>query len=1446
MSKGLSATILTEIAKKSGVSPRTLFRFYLDGGTVYLTSHDHDLTFDSQSYNSWRVSHSGVKTYLENKVDNCTVTIDNTDLSMSAYFAAADFSGRKAEILKIFLTRVTAQQDGAVDKAATTITLKSVSGTFPAAGGTAYMSGEKFTFTGVSGATLTGCSARRNTYASDTAIWGEYPLGTASDYEMVFRGVMDTPSITEKNMTVRIVSQFDRSKSYTPWRRFMHRCNWQFCGTECGYNSASKPSGTADSGTTSSLTDAALVGISSMVGGLVKVLGGTNRGASRYITAHNTTTGQISWSTNEVMAAACDNTTRYIIDCDKTKSACSGFGNTAQFGGFDLSSKYNITAENIYSTRRGIASLPDTTSFTPIVYGYAMVKGVLTSEGNYAFMGSTSQQRVYSFCEGEIDSFEDIFVNGVSLLGGSTWQYYKLTGTTSQVVTSTDMGNGFYWLLPEVTYYQRRTAFCIIRSAKAGPSATTNWDYYFNQVLSEDAASDEVLASVKGLKVQAYDSAGNPSGAPAWSQNPIWCIIDFLLNRASKKLTSADIDWAVAAASASTCTTNGYRLNLSLLEQKKDSEVLDILLAACRGYVTYSSGKMQINLEQAWSGPAAHTFDDTSGGADNIVKNSFRWHKKDLNDVPNRIVVKYKDEEIRENMALLNGYLLKSSTSIPYSDIQGTFTNSGTIYLGTEAVTYTGKTGTTLTGCSARSKDYPSGYPIFQGKRMFPEMTAVYNDEDAQDKSGRVIEKNLDGAGLPTYDQAYKYAEWYGRKQVEGNVYCDLRGMIDSLDLTVGAVVNVTHTLPGWSSVSFRVSEASESEDDEVDYVLQYYDASFYSENSVSPGNKIGTTLPNPFAAIDQVTGLAVSELLYAGFDGTYLSRLLITYSPPESIFFDGAEVHISLNGGTYRNLGRDYSQGTSYIIDGPLGKFELGDSVTIRVASVSSMGVVSDYASAPTYTLTILGKYAPPSIVTGFTATIENDGIRLRWTPIADVDVWAYEIRLGSVWEGAALIASGVTKETYFWWPTTSGSLTFLIKSIDTTGNYATNAASVAVLTSPPSQVTNLTAEIIDNNVLLKWTGNRGTFPIKHYELRKGATFATAETIGTVPATFSVVFETAAGTYTYWIVGVDICDVYGSERSISASVSEPPNYELLVNWSDDFLGTRTNMAYEDLAAGRRCYANVDIDSTVEEKFTALGATTVQDLIDAGYTYFLEPSLFSGAYERVMDYGATIGGCSIKLSVTVESLSGSALTVWPTISTSPDNVTYTDYEDMYQVFAGTFRYVKIRLEFNGASGDIGIIRNMTVKLDVKLKDDSGNGAISVAADGKVVRFNKDYMDISAIGVNGRGSTFALGIADFVDSYGYTIGGCTTTLLKLRAGDGANYTAGDWVRVPLSDGTIEYSEVQSIATDDLTISPAVTIAPGSNVSIYHASFRAYLFDAAGTKITGSFSWQAKGY
>jgi hypothetical protein len=512
-------------------------------------------------------------------------------------------------------------------------------------------------------------------------------------------------------------------------------------------------------------------------------------------------------------------------------------------------------------------------------------------------------------------------------------------------------------------------------------------------------------------------------------------------------------------------------------------------------------------------------------------------------------------------------------------------------------------------------------------------------------------------------------------------------------------------------------------------------------------------------AAADSVT-VSIPAAVAPVIELTGSDYVLSWNAPLSSFLVDHYELRHGATWGTGSIVTRANAQSHK-------AKVDWAGSRTFWVAAVDLAGNIGTPASTA---LTI----APP-LAPAVTNSLSGGQVILAWgQPNASLPLAEYEVRYGASWADGAVITR-LTAQSLPVSVDWGGSRTFWVAAVDINGTVGA-AGSTSVTISPPSAPT-VTAEVIDNNVLLRWSQSTGTLPVDHYELRRGATWATSSLIGALAGGFTVYFESSAGTYTYWAAAVDIAGNVGAPSGSTATVGQPPDFKLLYDAMMD-LGSA-------MLSGARLedgviYAPISTTEAFGDHFSTRSWSTPQAQLDAGFDVFAEPAPTDGYAEWMIDYGVMVASTMITVTAAYTSRDGTPV-MTPKISVSPDNVTWTDFNGVWQAFATAFRYVKVRLTASSTGGDDLLqIENVNVKLSFKRKGDAGSGTASASdVGGTQVWFAESFVDVEALDVTAGGTTPITAVYDFVDA-------------------------------PFPDG-----------------------------------FKVYLFDSNGNRTSGPFSWSAKG-
>ena len=418
--------------------------------------------------------------------------------------------------------------------------------------------------------------------------------------------------------------------------------------------------------------------------------------------------------------------------------------------------------------------------------------------------------------------------------------------------------------------------------------------------------------------------------------------------------------------------------------------------------------------------------------------------------------------------------------------------------------------------------------------------------------------------------------------------------------------------------------------------------------------------------------------------------------------------------------------KGTSFNVGFSGGKYFVKAKDTSKVYSTNAATITVSPAAPST-----------PVVSSAF----ESNIVRITWTvPTSDYLIDSYEVMVEGL---PARTVKGTTLNIEVVW---SGVKKITVRALDIAGNYS-QAGSVSVSVNVPTKPS-ITQEVIDNNVLLRWTDSKTTLPITSYEIRRGSVWDSATVVGKVQAQFSAIFESNGGTFTYLIKAYDTAGNESAIGSVVAVVNQPPDYVLQLSVDTTFAGAGINSFRENGAL----LIPVNTTETWQTHFTSRGWNSPQDQINAGFPIFIQPSNGSGYYEEIIDYGSVLAGTKVSVTPAVTILAGNPtytidISVRKTLTDA-----WTVYNNYTSVYATDFRYVKYRLTVNTDSADdLMRIDNINVKLDSKLKNDAGFATVSASdVGGTVINFNIPFVDIQSITVTPQSTTPVIAVYDFRD------------------------------------------------------------------------------------------------
>jgi len=205
----------------------------------------------------------------------------------------------------------------------------------------------------------------------------------------------------------------------------------------------------------------------------------------------------------------------------------------------------------------------------------------------------------------------------------------------------------------------------------------------------------------------------------------------------------------------------------------------------------------------------------------------------------------------------------------------------------------------------------------------------------------------------------------------------------EALNVSIGDIVDVTHSTPSWAAKTFRVFKLGLNSDGTVDVTLIEHQDSIYPWSTKTEADNIpDTNLPDPFS-VAPATSLSVnvgSSNYLVQTDGTVLVRASVTWTASVDQFVERYVVQWKYaSDSAYSN--DVVSLGTSAFISG----FKTGESIDVRVKAVSAIGASS--AQLIVSATTITAHATAPGVVTSLSAAAKQGSIELTWVNPTNAD---------------------------------------------------------------------------------------------------------------------------------------------------------------------------------------------------------------------------------------------------------------------------------------------------------------------------------------------------------------------------------------------------------------------------------------------------------------------------
>ncbi|MGP4843303.1 phage tail protein [Marinobacter sp. 1Y8] len=256
-----------------------------------------------------------------------------------------------------------------------------------------------------------------------------------------------------------------------------------------------------------------------------------------------------------------------------------------------------------------------------------------------------------------------------------------------------------------------------------------------------------------------------------------------------------------------------------------------------------------------------------------------------------------------------------------------------------------------------------------------------------------------------------------------------------ALRLTPGDRVNLNIAALGWTPKTFRVESSKLDFDAGVRLSLREDSPAIYSWEE---GDALALDAPPPInlpegLEISPPQNIAFTEELYRTLTRNAVKvRLSIQWDADEVA--NAYDIQYKLSGDSVWEPAATFWQDNDIQINDVLDA-----DYDVRIRSINILGRRSDWV---TLSYTVIGKSAPPPDI----SLLFVEGGTLRWQyPDAPVDLAGFLVRFQNgdrrLWADATPMHENIVTETVFDVSRYSGTKTFLVKAVDTTGNESENA---------------------------------------------------------------------------------------------------------------------------------------------------------------------------------------------------------------------------------------------------------------------------------------------------------------------------------------------------------------------------------------------------------------------
>lgn len=246
-------------------------------------------------------------------------------------------------------------------------------------------------------------------------------------------------------------------------------------------------------------------------------------------------------------------------------------------------------------------------------------------------------------------------------------------------------------------------------------------------------------------------------------------------------------------------------------------------------------------------------------------------------------------------------------------------------------------------------------------------------------------------------------------------------------------------------------------------------------------------------------------------------------------------------------------------------------------VLPISTTGITPPFETADTYSYTVAETNRIPSNIKNLVAEPNANGVILTWDPVEDLDLAGYEIRAGDDWETGEVIVTNYSGTSYYVPIAQAGTQYFMVAAKNYMGNYSAYPGYVSSAVTAPDDVPSFYATVSNDRVRFDWEQVEGTDI--EYEIRLGSNWNTAQKVASIKGNNTTVLLPSGSNITYCIKAKSPVGLYSpNPRYTQPDMLLKPDRNIILrydNGADDFAGYTYNFEPFIPEGGSEPYENM-------------------------------------------------------------------------------------------------------------------------------------------------------------------------------------------------------------------------------------------------------------------------------